>query len=1000
MTPCGESQKEATRSTRLPVSRIPLNIGTWNVRTMYQTGKANEIVDEMCKYNLLILGVSESRWTSSGESHCQEHLILFSGHDHENAAHTEGVALILDKKAKRSLIKWEAHGSRLICATFRTNHKKKVLNIVQCYAPTNDAEYQQKKEFYERLNSLLSTFSEKDLTLLMGDFNAKIGTDNTGYEDIMGEHGTGEMNENGELFANMCSQNKFVIGGSIFPHKMIHKTTWMSPDCTTQNQIDHICINKKFRRSLLDTRAKRGADVGSDHHLLCSKIKMKLMSNWTIKGNKNRFNTNTLKEQSTQDLFKITLSNKFQILSEPQSEEMSAETYWNEAKCILTSTCENVLGKRTQQHKQWITQDSINKINERKRLKHTLVNCKTRNSKANALTNYNEKAKEVKKSLKNDKRRYVDTLAEEAEQAAGSGNMQKLYSISKQLSGKYNKSEKPVKDKNGKSISGVEEQMDRWVEHFEQLLNRASPTDPPDIDIPPPNPNINCERPSRLEILKAVKSLHNGKAPGPDNIPPEALKADINTTVEMMHVLFGKVWESEEIPTDWKESHIVKIPKKGDLSNCNNYRGISLLSIPGKVFNRVILERIRDATDPQLRDQQAGFRRNRSCSDQIATLRIIVEQSLEWKSPLYINFIDYEKAFDSLDRATLWKLLGHYGLPIKIINLIKNTYEGATCKVIHKGQLTKPFSVGTGVKQGCLLSPFLFILAIDWIMKTVTKNRKNGIQWTMWKHLEDLDFADDLALLSHNSHQMQDKTTALYNVSRQLGLNIHKGKTKVMRLNTESTDKIKLNGEDLGDIDKFIYLGSNIDKDGGADNDIKIRIGKARNIFHQLRNIWSSRIISTATKLRLFNSNVKSVLLYSSESWKLTKTNTHRIQTFVNNCLRKILHINWPDTISNIDLWARTNQCPVEMEIGRRRWRWLGHTLRKDKEHTTRQSLSWNPQGKRGRGRPKSSWRRDLQADIKRSGLSWKETEKMALDRRKWRSHVDGLYPTRGPKDK
>lgn len=157
--------------------------------------------------------------------------------------------------------------------------------------------------------------------------------------------------------------------------------------------------------------------------------------------------------------------------------------------------------------------------------------------------------------------------------------------------------------------------------------------------------------------MKAIKSLHNGKAPGPDNIPPEALKADIDTTVEMMHVLFGKVWDNEEIPSDWKESHIVKIPKKGDLSNCNNYRGISLLSIPGKVFNRVILERIRDATDPQLRDQQAGFRRNRSCSDQIATLRIIVEQSLEWKSPLYINFIDYEKAFDSLDRATLWKLL-------------------------------------------------------------------------------------------------------------------------------------------------------------------------------------------------------------------------------------------------------------------------------------------------------------------------------------------------------
>ena len=96
-----------------------------------------------------------------------------------------------------------------------------------------------------------------------------------------------------------------------------------------------------------------------------------------------------------------------------------------------------------------------------------------------------------------------------------------------------------------------------------------------------------------------------------------------------------------------------------------------LLSTPGKVLNRILLERMKEVVDPQLRDQQAGFRRNRSCADQIASLRIIVEQSLEWNSPLYINFIDYEKAFDSVDRELMWKLLRHYGVPKKIISLIR-----------------------------------------------------------------------------------------------------------------------------------------------------------------------------------------------------------------------------------------------------------------------------------------------------------------------------------------
>ncbi|VDO91768.1 unnamed protein product [Schistosoma margrebowiei] len=108
----------------------------------------------------------------------------------------------------------------------------------------------------------------------------------------------------------------------------------------------------------------------------------------------------------------------------------------------------------------------------------------------------------------------------------------------------------------------------------------------------------------------------------------------------------------------------------------------------------------------------------RSCTDQIATLRIIVEESVEWNSSLYINFNDYEKAFDSVDRRTLWKLLRHYGVPEKIVNIIRNSYDRLQCKVVHGGQLTDAFQVRTGVRQGCLLFPFFFLLVVDWIVKT------------------------------------------------------------------------------------------------------------------------------------------------------------------------------------------------------------------------------------------------------------------------------------------
>ncbi|GFR69577.1 E3 ubiquitin-protein ligase RNF31 [Elysia marginata] len=190
------------------------------------------------------------------------------------------------------------------------------------------------------------------------------------------------------------------------------------------------------------------------------------------------------------------------------------------------------------------------------------------------------------------------------------------------------------------------------------------------------------------EIVDAIKQLNQGKAAGPDLIPPEALKADVDTTATFLCPLFAKVWTSGKYPIDWKEGHLVKIPKKGDLSRCENYRGITLLSIPGKVFNRVLLNRIKAATDPKLHDEQAGYRSNRSTTDHIATLKIIVEQSLEWNSPLIVNFLDYEKAFDSIDREFLWKIMRNYGIPQKIVSLVRKMYDGTCCRIVHDGQLT------------------------------------------------------------------------------------------------------------------------------------------------------------------------------------------------------------------------------------------------------------------------------------------------------------------------
>ncbi|VDP46333.1 unnamed protein product [Schistosoma margrebowiei] len=154
---------------------------------------------------------------------------------------------------------------------------------------------------------------------------------------------------------------------------------------------------------------------------------------------------------------------------------------------------------------------------------------------------------------------------------------------------------------------------------------------------------------------------------------------------------------------------------------------------------------------------------------------------------MYINFIDYEKAFDSVDRRTLWKLLRHYGVPEKIVNIIPNSYDGPQCKVVHGGQLIDAFQVRPGVRHDCLLSPFLFLLVVDWIMKTSTSEGKHGIQWTAQNQLDDLDFTDDVALLSHTHEQMQTKTANVAAVSASVGHSIHRGKNQSPRISKRRT---------------------------------------------------------------------------------------------------------------------------------------------------------------------------------------------------------------------
>ena len=211
-------------------------------------------------------------------------------------------------------------------------------------------------------------------------------------------------------------------------------------------------------------------------------------------------------------------------------------------------------------------------------------------------------------------------------------------------------------------------------------------------------------------------------------------------------------------------------------------------------------------------------------------------------------------------------------------------------------------------------------------------------------------------------------------------------------LNVSNPSPVTVNGEDLSTTEEFTYLGSTVRHDGGAGSDIKNRLSKARNAFRMMNNVWKSSQYSTKTKLRLYQTCVISTLLYGSECWRMTESDLNKLSIFHTKNLRRILRIFWPETISNQELLARCNQDSMGTIIMRRRWKWIGHVMRREEDNITRTALHWTPEGRRRRERPKITWRRTVEAELKTLHHTWGTIQRLARDRQEWLNFVAALH--------
>ena len=454
-----------------------------------------------------------------------------------------------------------------------------------------------------------------------------------------------------------------------------------------------------------------------------------------------------------------------------------------------------------------------------------------------------------------------------------------------------------VRDKGGRLLRDKGRIHERWVRFFRSLMNSKS--DMLDPDIPkrlPQQPVASALRIERTEeeITTAMKAMASEKAVGPDGLPAELLKLGLqqdHAIVLEFHRLTTPIWCKGKVLQQWKDAVITVLHKKGDTTECGNYRGISLVSHPGKVLLEVVARRLGAYCEAKglLPEEQCGFRPNRSTTDMMFVLRRL--QEIGWKAgvSLFMCSIDLQKAYDTVDRTLLWQVLTRIGVPTQVIAVIQQFHEGMrACVRPDDGVCSDWFELEQGLRQGCVLSPLLFNIFFAAVLTVVLQRfSEESVILAELVHLKEpptsmgpepamdyvrravwgMMYADDACKVSRSPQGLAKMIEVIVEVCRAFALTVSEKKTETMCMPPPRTPRtmvqIKVARQTYKQVQSFIYLGGAVTEV----TDMSVEIGRRTRacwvrIRRYLRGLYDHSKVALSHKTRMVKAEAIEALLY------------------------------------------------------------------------------------------------------------------------------------------